>query len=263
MRIIHARYRNGNDFLRHYQPAFDAGGLFYPTREALEVGAPVIIEVRFPSLPQRLMLRGTVAWRRAGRHSTKLRAGLGIEFHENDLVRRDFLLSAARGEIPDRSALVQRKHRRLPVDLPAEWRIPHDRVSHQGQLEDISAGGAFIRTAETIPQGSEVFLDVVPPGSLLPLTIAARAAWSRPPLLTDDGQVALEGGFGMEFRSRDAGGMRRLKELVRRIEQLEREAMVEEDVGDDQEAEPAPEMESEPDPAGGADDSDPGSSAAM
>ena len=228
----------------------------------------VILEVRFPSLPQRLMLRGTVAWRRAGRHSTKLRAGLGIEFHDGDVVRRDFLLAAARGELPNREALVQRKHRRLPVDLPAEWRIPNDRVSHNGELEDISAGGAFIRSDDVIERGSEVFLDVVPPGSLMPLTIAARVAWLRPPLLLEGMEVPAGGGFGMEFRSRDAGGMRRLKELVRRIEELERASMIEADE-DEGEGEGGAVAEGEALPPAGADDdnddddSDPGSSAAL
>lgn len=213
MRIIRARYRDGSEFLRHYQPAFEGGGIFYPTREALDPGHPVLIEVRMPHLPQRLMLRGTVVWRRQGRHSTKLRAGLGIEFHQADATRRDFLLAAARGEIPE---VPPRKHRRLPVDMPAEWRVPNDRVSHNGLLEDISIGGAFIRTSAPASPGTDVVLELVPPGSVMPLAIAARVAWCR--------RTEGDEGFGMEFRSRDAGGTRRLKELVRRLEEEDRRA---------------------------------------
>src|SRR5215468_3192414 len=101
MRILQARYRSGAEFLRHYQPSFAEGGLFYPTREALEEGTVVLVEVRLPQLTQRVVLRGRVAWRRAGRNRTKLRAGLGIEFSAADAVRREFLLRVARGEVPD------------------------------------------------------------------------------------------------------------------------------------------------------------------
>jgi len=44
-----------------------------------------------------------------------------------------------------------------------------------------------------------------------PLDIEARVAWRR----ADPGNE----GLGIEFRCRDTGGLRRLKELVRRLEQ--------------------------------------------
>jgi Tfp pilus assembly protein PilZ len=211
MRILRARYRSGEDFLRHYQPSFPDGGVFFPTREALEVGQAVLVEVRLPPVPQKLMIRGTVAWRRAGRHRTKLRAGLGIEFHSGDAVRRDFLLSAARGEI--NANLVLRRCSRLPVELPAEWRIAADRISFKGVVEDIGPGGAFVRSSQAVSPGTEVVLDVVPPGGVRPLSIACRVAWSR--------RTTGDEGFGVEFRVRDGGGARRIKELVRRLEKLE------------------------------------------
>src|SRR5436190_1015537 len=178
MRIIRARYRNGNEFLRHYQPSFDGGGIFFPTREALDEGQRVVVEVRLPGMPQRVLLRGTVAWRRAGRHSTKLRAGLGIEFHQGDAARRDFLLEVARGDVP--KEIQARRHRRLPVDLSVEWRMPNERASHTGEIEDISVGGCFIRSEGSPAPGGDIFLHVSPPGSVQPLEIAARVAWMRP-----------------------------------------------------------------------------------
>ena len=211
MRILQASYRSGAEFLRHYQPAFAEGGLFYPTRESIELGTVVLVEVRLPQLPQRVLVRGRVAWRRPGRNRTKLRAGLGIEFSIADVVRRDFLLRVARGEVAQVPA---RKHRRLPVDMPAMWRITDGRHDHDGQVEDISAGGAFLRSsAGSAPTpGTEVVVELVPPGGVMALAIAGRIAWVRAGDLH---------GFGVEFRSRDAGGMRRLKELVRRLEAAE------------------------------------------
>src|SRR5437867_3694203 len=112
MRILRARYRSGDEFLRHYQPSLAGGGIFFPTRQSIPLTEPVLVEVYFPELANKQMVRGFVAWRRAGKHRTKLRAGLGIEFHAAEVKRRDFLLAVARGEIVD---MVTRRHRRLPV----------------------------------------------------------------------------------------------------------------------------------------------------
>jgi Tfp pilus assembly protein PilZ len=207
MKILRARFRNGEEFLRNYQPALPTGGLFFPTREALEVGAPLVVEVRFPALRDRMMLRGLVAWRRPGRHRTKLRAGVAIEFADSEIDKRDFLLAVARG---DRTDMVVRRHRRLPVDLDVAWRVASDRTWIRSRIEDIGAGGAFVSTSELRPPGTEIVLDVVPPGSLVPLSIAGRVAWVRQ-----------DRGVGVEFRWRDAGGARRLRELVRRLERGE------------------------------------------
>jgi len=211
MRILRARYRSGEEFLRHYQPSFLHGGIFYPTREhRLALGDSVIVEVAFPELRNRVMLRGFVAWRRAGRHRTKLRAGIGIEFLAADRYKRNYLLTVARGEVID---IAQRRHRRLPVELHVDWRVKEAKGQFSSQLDDIGPGGAFIRTTDFLPIGTEIILDVMPPGSVVPLSVAGRVVWTR--------HTAGEEGIGVEFKARDAGGVRRLRELVRRLETLE------------------------------------------
>src|SRR5579871_1623839 len=139
MRILQARFHDGDELLRSYLPALDEGGLFFPTREPLSIGAAVAVEVRFPSLRGRLMLRGTVAWRRAGRHRTKLRAGVGIAFDPTEARKRDFLLQVARGGEPSVTA---RRHRRLPVAIEASFRAPGLGVK-QARIDNIGAGGAL------------------------------------------------------------------------------------------------------------------------
>jgi uncharacterized protein (TIGR02266 family) len=222
MRILRARYRGGEEFMRHYQPSLVGGGVFFPTREAIPLGTPVILEVRFPGLCNKQLLRGFVAWRRAGKHRTKLRAGLGIEFTAAEAKRRDFVIAVARGEIVE---MITRRHRRLPVTLVANWRVVCDRDTHNSHVEDIGPGGAFLRTTEFLPPGTEIVLDVTPPGSLRPLEIAAKVCWTR--------HTEGEEGIGVEFKTRDAGGTRRLKELVRRLELLEAENAVDSDSTDD------------------------------
>ncbi len=51
---------------------------------------------------------------------------------------------------------------------------------------------------------------VSPPGAEVAMPLSARVCWK--------GHTGGENGFGVEWKSRDAGGNRRIKELVRRIE---------------------------------------------
>ena len=53
-------------------------------------------------------------------------------------------------------------------------------------------------------------LKVSPPGAEVAMPLSARVAWK--------GHPGGEHGFGVEWKARDAGGTRRIKELVRRIE---------------------------------------------
>lgn len=206
MQILRARYKDTETFLAAYQAQFLHGGLFIPTRAALRLGTQVLLDVRFPQLRSKILVRGVVSWRRPGRHRMGLRAGVGVEFAPAERRTREFLLAVARGDVVD---LVQRRHRRLPVTLDVAWRnrdVPERYVS---SLEDIGEGGAFIRTRRFLPVGSLVMLEVMPPGSQAPMKIEGRVARTH----HSEG----EEGLGIEFRCRDSGGVRRLRELVRRL----------------------------------------------
>ncbi len=212
MSLIKTRYRSSEAFLEAYQQQFMHGGWFVPTRVAHELGAAVVFDPRFPDLRSRVLLRGYIAWRRPARRImegsqvTRLRAGVGIELFASERRKRDYLLAVARGDVVD---LTQRRHRRLPVDLQISWRLRGERARFESQLDDIGEGGAFVRTREFLPVGSTVLLDVTPPGGAAPLAIEARIAWTH--------HTEGEEGMGVEFRWRDTGGARRLRELVRRI----------------------------------------------
>lgn len=216
MRILRARFRDRDAFLGALQTQFLHGGLFVATRRVVELGSEVVLDVRFPELRSRVLVRGVVAWRRpARRHeSAPLPAGLGVELLASERASRDFLLAVARGEVID---LMQRRHSRLPVRLEIAWRSRGERERYTAQLEDIGEGGAFIRSTTFQPVGSTVLLEVMPPGGVTPLAIEARIAWTR----HSEG----EEGMGVEFRRRDTGGARRLRELVRRIREAGEESL--------------------------------------
>jgi len=208
MSILVARFASGAEFLERYQETFRYGGLFFPTRKVIAAGEIVVLDVRMPSLRDYTLIRGMVAWHQRARRSDGTRAGLGIEFLAGEGATRDYLLSVARGEV---DASAQRRHRRLPTELRVDWRLPNTADRRACVAGDIGAGGLFLRTMEPPPQGSSLLLEMVPPGALRPQTIEGRVVWIR----TTPGSE----GAGVEFRCRDIGGMRRLRELVRRIEQ--------------------------------------------
>lgn len=213
MRILKARYRNAAEFLAAYQTSFPNGGLYFPTREHATVGDPVMVEVRFPELGDRVLLKAFVAWRRAACVRENTPAGVGVEFDATEHTKRDFLMAVARGEA---SRVVARNHRRLPVALPVRWHVVDGRDQHDAVIADICAGGAFLKTADAtalIEKGTQIVVELVPPGGAAALAIEARVVWAR----RDEGHE----GLGVEFRCRDTGGLRRLKEMVRRLERLD------------------------------------------
>src|SRR5262245_39174383 len=177
MRILKARYRSQSEFLDQFQPPFAFGGLFFPTREVVALGEAVVVEVWFPGLTDRMLVRGFVSFRRAGRHRTGTRAGIGIEFLASERLKRDFLEAVANGEV-DRD-VAPRRHKRLPVELAVDFRVVEQRDRTPAVLGDIGPGGAFIKTLEVHPTGTPLVLSVVPPGSAAPLFIEGRVAWSN------------------------------------------------------------------------------------
>lgn len=208
MNIIKAQYIDGKEFLKSYQPDFSHGGLFIPTRARYEVGSQVIIDVRFNELRSTILVRGLIAWRRAGKHRTKLRAGVGVEFLSSEQKKCEFLLGVAEGKILD---LMQRRRRRLPIVLDIGWRSKAEREWHTSYLEDIGEGGAFIRSTELLSEGSPVILEVTAPGGQRAIALEGRVAWIQK-------QPEADQGMGVEFRRRDAGGVRLVRELLRRLE---------------------------------------------
>jgi Tfp pilus assembly protein PilZ len=209
MTILKAHFANGGAFLDHYLPEPVNGGIFFPTRKPLAIGEAVVVSVRLGKRRSPMLLRGVVVWRRPGKHSTKTKAGIGIEFLTTEAQTRDYLVSVAKG---DSSEMVSRRHQRLPVELPVTWQVPGALLDNNGTLLDIGRGGAFVRTAEPLPDDIDIVLKVSPPGAEIAMPLSARVAWR--------GHPGGSNGFGVEWKARDAGGNRRIKELVRRIEAM-------------------------------------------
>ncbi len=73
-------------------------------------------------------------------------------------------------------------------------------------LSEISVGGAMLATPAPLALETDVILEITPPGAVRPISISGKATYHLP-----------SGSTGLKFLYRDAGGSRRLRELVRRL----------------------------------------------
>ena len=202
MQILKARFHGRDDFMECYQPDPPGGALFVATTTPLEADENVIVELVCDGLPNKVLFRGTVlAWRPA-LPRLRVRAGATIAFAAEEDEKRRFILAALAGELnPPR-----RKHTRIPVAVSVRFRLPGTADLLGGSLTEISVGGALLQSARgQIPLGTEVVLEILPPGGAAPMPITGRVAYHAP------------NGTGLKFIYRDGGGSRRIRELIRRI----------------------------------------------
>jgi Tfp pilus assembly protein PilZ len=202
MQILKARFRGRDDFMQAYQADRPEGALFVATTTPLETSEDVIVEVVCDGLPNKVLIRGTVvAWRPA-LPRLRVRAGATVAFAPEEEEKKRFILAALAGEVRP----PKRRHTRIPVAVPVRFRVPGAPDEQTGHLLEISAGGALLRTkVPSPPLGTEVVLEILPPGGAAPMPIAGRVAYHTPQ------------GLGLKFVYRDGGGSRRIRELIRRI----------------------------------------------
>jgi len=198
--------RGRQEFLAGYDATLPHGGVFCPTRRKAVKGAPATVKVNLGRRQPPLIIAGRVLWRRPGRHLQKIRAGICVEFLPSEKPKIEYLLNLAKAGETVRS---RRRHERLPVEVPVHWHLPGSGAPARGILRDIGRGGAFVVSASPAPSDAEVVLELSPPGAQIAMEFTARVAWT--------GAQGQESGFGVEWRARDAGGGKRIRELVRRL----------------------------------------------
>ncbi len=203
MVVLKVRFRKIEDFLDNFDSSGN-GILFCPTTSAFEEGSRVIVDLRFPGLPNRSMILGTVLSWRSALPRLRVRAGARVAFEESERPKRDFLLDVAAGN-GDRYR--KRKHVRLPIHVPVAWRPSSSSDYEEGRLGEISQGGAFLKVPVSLPVGTEIVLRLDLPGSQAPMLVTGKVAYN------------LGGkGNGIRFIYRDGGGSRRIHEMLRRIQ---------------------------------------------
>ncbi|MEZ4401674.1 MAG: PilZ domain-containing protein [Kofleriaceae bacterium] len=188
-------FATADDFVAAYHPA-DGGTVSTRTRTDGTIGERVLIEISFPGLPNRALLRADVT-------GIAFEHGLRFAIAAEDVTTRDFLLGVARGEVRVEST-IHRDHARFPATLNVAWRVGAGAATTT-TLEDLSAGGAFLRAEAPPAIGAEVSLDITTPaGEVLPAT--GHVAWIR---------QGKDPGFGVDFAPAAGEAGRKLRALLR------------------------------------------------
>ena len=202
MQILKARFQNRQDFDDAYHADLPNGGLFVATTTPLTVGDQVVVEVFCKGLPNKMLLRSEVQSWRPALPRLRVRAGAVVAFLPEERDKQSFILKALSGQVQAR----KRRHPRLPVHLRVTFRTGGSLDNRDGELEEISLGGALLRCENPLPgMDSEVVVDVLLPGGAVPTPLSGRVAY-------------LHGnGVGLRFIYRDGGGSRRIRELIRRL----------------------------------------------
>ena len=154
MRLLTLSFRSAEKFLRHYSEEYEVGALFYRTKSEVETGEEVLLEISFPTLPNRVLVRGVVLGPKED--------GIWVAFHRNDISTRDFLLKVARGELE--ITRVPRAHSRFPTDVAVSYKDREGGELRHARATDLAAASAFVRGEEPPAVGTKLELVFGPLG---------------------------------------------------------------------------------------------------
>ena len=173
------------------------------TTDKFDPGEQILLEVSFPDLPGKLVVRAIGSEWHAARPRLRVRAGGQVLCTDSEWKKIEFLEKVANGSI---TLSARRKHVRLPVLAEIEWRRIGHPDSQVAAMSEISEGGALLLTDAVMEVGEEIVVEVTPPGSVRPMEILCIVR------NTTNGE-----GIGVEFVARDMGGVQRLREIIRRL----------------------------------------------
>ena len=207
MNILRVRCRNLEEFEEHYLADVPTGGVFCPTTTELSPGTAVVVEMACDGLPNKVLIRGTVTGWRPALPRMRVRAGATVAFEADEAAKRDFVIQTLRGERPNTTR--RRKHTRIPIGIPCKIRIAAGLEATEAELREISVSGGLVNGTLQPPIGTDVVLEITPPGSEAPFDLSGRVVYHAGANQT-----------GVRFIYREGGGSRRLRELVRRFKTL-------------------------------------------
>jgi len=204
--ILRVRCRNLREFESHFLPDLPNGGVFCPTTSELTPGTAVVVEFACDPLPNKVLIRGNVQNWRPALPRMRVRAGATVEFDAEEAPKRDFVLQTMRGS---RAPTRRRKHTRIPIGVPVKVREANQLEATEAELREISVSGGLLTGPIQPAVGTDVVMEIAPPGTEAPFDLSGRVVYHAGPNQT-----------GVRFLYREGGGSRRLRELVRRFKTL-------------------------------------------
>jgi hypothetical protein len=204
LNILRVRCRSAEEFRSLYNTDHPDGALFCPTTTELPSESPVVVEIACKGLPNKVLVKGIVMSWRPALPRLRIRAGALVRFSPEEAAKRDFVMQTLMGSRQEITR--KRKHTRIPVGLVVRLRLGNDLEYVEAELREISVSGGLVAASVQPAIGTDVIIDIIPPGGIAPMSISGRAIYHAGP-----------GQTGVKFTFREGGGSRRLRELVRRF----------------------------------------------
>ncbi len=187
---------------------FDPRGsvLFVATPNPPAVGTEARVDLSVSAVGPRVILLGTVLWRRT-EGDTRAPRGCGVALAVSETEKINFLNGYVRGGLLDR-----RERRRLPLRLP----VTYGAIAGPAQTvtRDINEEGMFILTRSPLPEDSLVYVVLSVPGHDLPIELKGVVSHT---VLLEDRDVP---GMGIRYVFDDGG---QAESLAMIIDMLERD----------------------------------------
>lgn len=211
MKILFATYKSADSFLQSLDVSDEdgVGTLKVATKARYADKDQVILEIGFPGLPNRILMRTTAIGGEpvdGGKADEMAIQEFALE--EGEEHKRDFLIAVAAGRA---SASWQRRHRRFPLRMPARFVVEGEEMPLRGdaETEDMGSGGVSLKTSRTLPDGAKVMVVLEPQDGSDPIEFSGRVVWNR-----QDGGAK---GVGIQFDSLGGDQMKRLRLMIRDV----------------------------------------------
>lgn len=200
MRKVRCSYTTAESFAESLKPQRT---LEVFTTDKFDPGEQILLELAFPGLPGKLVVRAIGSDWHAARPRLRVRAGGEVLCTDSEWKKIEFLHRVATGDI---KLTARRKHVRLPVLAEISWRRVGSPDAEVAAMSEISEGGALLLTRTPMEVEEEIIVEVTPPGSVRPMEILCVVR-----------NNSNDEGVGVEFVARDMGGVQRLREIIRRL----------------------------------------------
>jgi Tfp pilus assembly protein PilZ len=207
MKILFATFDSADQFLSRLDlggaGATSAGKMKVTTKARFDAGEPVVLEIGFPGLPNRVLMRATFVGATASEAEFEV---LASEDH-----KRDFLVAVASGRAQAKAQ--KRLHRRFPMRLPARFVVDGQDVPLRGDAttDELNAKGLFLKTARSLPEGARVTVVLDPCDGSAEMEFSGRVIYTRKEKDDD------ESGVGVQFDKLTTDDRKRLRRMIRDV----------------------------------------------
>ncbi len=201
------------------------GGLFVPTDLPFELNEEITLRIELPLERQPSLLLKARARHIERDPRNRLVKGIGFEFIKPKLnaleAIQEYMVACTAGTearlipgSPMARGTARRHHARLLRRMPVRYSFDADKPMVKGSIEDLSAGGTFLHTIESLKPGQAVRVDIDDPAGGSPLHLHAKVVRICPPRPDNRGAVS---GAGLRFVGLEPIRQARLLELLRQV----------------------------------------------